>query len=347
LAQAIWSRSPTVEKPWIEVSAWSSLSLTAMKLSLLFSISVGVVVVLVSGGARASPPAKQAIDDALADGEVDSEDLLGRGITGRTMLRTAPGGETWVSLVGFTRRTITDEREVGGFIVVGLPFDRIARSSSKRAVTLVDLPSPDIPRPRGVPVVAPSPEGAPELSLTPRLARASVGAAWRVAGLGADDDRLDGIVSRARWSAVLPEARIRAVRFEDERLSADTGTDSARWRDSAGANVGLEARLTWRLDRLLYADDEPSFERMRLERRDARSRIAGKVLDCLFHWQRALLDLRTLPPGPPDRERMEISLRVLEAEAALDVLTGGWFTATVKSPRGMAGPPPPNNGSDL
>ena len=39
------------------------------------------------------------------------------------------------------------------------------------------------------------------------------------------------------------------------RMANTTGTDTSRLRDSAGANVGLEARLTWRFDRLIYADD--------------------------------------------------------------------------------------------
>jgi len=312
-----------------------------MKLSLLFSLGLGLL--LCTSSALAAPN-DVPLEDALADGEIDSEDVVGRGTTGRTVLRTAPGGQTWVSLAGFSRTTITNEREIGGFVVLSVPFDRLTRPRA-RQVSFVDLPTPETPRPRGVPVVAASESG--DLSLTPRLARASVAAAWRNAGIGSDDDRLDAIVSRARWSAVLPEARVRAVRFEDERLSADTGTDTARYRDSAGANIGFEARLTWRLDRILYADDEPSFERMRLERRDARSKIAGKVLEALFHWQRALLDLKTMPAtAPQDRERLEASLRVLEAEAALDVLTGGFFSS-VRSQRGTVTLPAAPTGADL
>jgi hypothetical protein len=108
----------------------------------------------------------------------------------------------------------------------------------------------------------------------------------------------------------------------------DTGTDTSKLRDSAGANVGFEARLTWRFDRLIYADDEPQFERIRLEQRDARARVGAKVLEALFHWQRAVLDLRTLPPAQQGtRDEADVRLRLMEAEAALDVLTNGWFTA--------------------
>jgi hypothetical protein len=173
--------------------------------------------------------------------------------------------------------------------------------------------------------------------LSPRVARTTVEAAWRAAGLGNDDARLDAIVARARWSGVLPETRLRAIRYDDDRLSSDGTGDPTRLRDSVGARVGLEARLTWRFDRLLYADDEPSFERMRLERHDARARIAGRVLEALFHWHRAWLEVRWAqaasrearePAGRPSRDEVEATLRVMEAEATLDVLTAGWFTSS-------------------
>lgn len=277
-------------------------------------LALSLVLLLLSmlpSSARASPRAV-ATDDALADGEVDPEDLVARATVGRAVAPLpAPRGQTWVSLVGFAHRnTITEQEEVGGLVVVGLPLEKIARPSTSAVTRVVAVEG-----------------GESTLALTSRLARASVGAAWRAAGIGPDDARLESITSRARWSAALPEARLRAVRFEDARLSTDTGTDSARWRDSAGANVGFEGRLTWRLDRLLYADDEPAFERMKLERHDARARIASRTLEALFHWQRAWIDLRSVPPmSKGTREEVDAALRVLEAEAALDVLTGGWFT---------------------
>ena len=286
---------------------------------------------LASREARASPGSKTD-QEQLGDGDLDAEDLVGRATVGRPLVRRAPGGEAWVSLGGFTRKMTTGEREVGGLIVVGLPFDRIARGGVRAAGAATAGPLPGAAA--NVVLTSTEPEGA---GVTARVARATVEAAWRAASLGSDDARLDAILSRARWSAVLPETRLRAIRFDDQRLSTDASTDTSRLRDSTGANVGLEARLTWRLDRLLYADDEPAFERMRLERHDARARIAGRVLEALFHWHRAWLEVRWAqaasrdarePPNRPSRDELESSLRVMEAEATLDVLTGGWFTST-------------------
>jgi len=121
-------------------------------------------------------------------------------------------------------------------------------------------------------------------------------------------------------------------------------TDTASFYDSVGANLVLELRLTWRFDRLLYAGDEPSIERVRLERQDARARVATHVLEVLFAWQRARFAEADAPPG--SRELQEARLRAAEAEATLDVLTGGWFTQRTappeKSPRAD---PDPDAGS--
>ncbi len=71
---------------------------------------------------------------------------------------------------------------------------------------------------------------------------------------------------------------------------------------------------------------------MRLERHDARSRIAARVLEALFHWQRARLELRWAQNAAREarepmrtRDEIEAALRMMEAEATLDVLTAGWF----------------------
>lgn len=311
-----------------------------------FVVLVVLVLTVTSVDARAAPPSPFALarsEDLLADGDIDAEDVVGRGTVGRAVARRAPGGETWLSLAGFTRRTLAGEREVGGFLVLGVPLDRLARAGTRAAI------GPAVAGASAGAAASAVVAAAAEIDgVTPKLARATVEAAWRVAGLGNDDARLDAIVSRARWSAVLPETRLRAIRFDDQRLSTDASSDTSRLHDSAGANVGLEARLTWRFDRLLYADDEPSFERMRLERHDARSRIAGRVLEALFHWHRAWLEVRWAqaasrearePPGRPSRDEVESALRVMEAEATLDVLTAGWFTSSRSRPV-MARPPP-------
>jgi hypothetical protein len=295
-----------------------------------WALAVAVFLALAPASARAAPPHAKPEEDAIADGDHDAYDLVGRATVGRAAVRSPPGGQAWLSLAGFTRSAAAGPSEIGGFVVVGLPLDRMGKLGTRAAMHEGTVPALSL---------ASATTGAEgeAIGLTPRAARATVEIAWRAAGLGVDDARLDAIMARARWSAALPETRLRAIRYDDERLYGDTTTDPTRSRDSTGARVGLEARLTWRFDRLLYGEDEPSFERMRMERHDARARIAGRVLEALFHWQRAWLEVRWAqaasrdarePPGRPSRDEVEAALRVMEAEATLDVLTAGWFTST-------------------
>jgi hypothetical protein len=159
------------------------------------------------------------------------------------------------------------------------------------------------------------------------MARACVAAALRASGLGTDDARVDELVARARSSAWLPEARTRAMRLWNDAAHTTTlaSTDTANFYDAVGANLVLELRLTWRLDRLLFAGDEPTLERIRLERQDARARLATRTLEVLFAWQRAVLGEEQAVPG--SRDALESRLRAIEAQATLDVLTAGWFSS--------------------
>lgn len=271
------------------------------------------------------------IEERYADGDLDTEDLvamrLGRGHVGASDLR----GRSWLTLKGFYAEKPGGLREVGAIVVLGIALDKIAAGPVHRTrdrVPFSDATGPPTlaptPAPPGASVGASAP---PRPFLTPQAARACVTAAWRASGLGVDDARIDAIVSRAHLSALLPETRLRAMRVFDQsaRVVDTPAVDQQRFYDASAANLWLEARLTWRLDRLLYADDEPTLERVRIERQDARSRVSARVLEALFLWQRASIDVQGAREGT--REHLEAALRALEAELALDVLTAGWFAA--------------------
>jgi hypothetical protein len=250
------------------------------------------------------------LEDGYASGDLDIEDLLdgakvGKSQNGAEQVRAG----TWVSLGGFWRVLSGGYQDVGILVVAGVAFDKLGQGRAHGGAFIGDgtakLQPVAPPPPAPLPPPAPSPAPAEEptgVVVTSAVARKAVAAAWRTSGLGVDDSKIDGMVARARASAALPEARFRAMRV-----------------------FLLDGRLTWRLDRLLYADDEPSLERLRLERADARSKIAGRVLEALFQWQRAWLAVHSAKPGT--REATDATMRLIEAEAGLDVMTGGWFGA--------------------
>ncbi len=273
---------------------------------------------------------ENAAEDRFLDGDLDAEDAahlpsFGRARVGATDLRA----KTWVSLLGFAKQFPTGARELGVGVVLGIAFDRIGQGSTHvardRALPFIAEGSPPSSSPRETPSAASPSQSSSTLSLSGALASGAVRAAWRTAGMDATDARVDEMIARARRSAALPEARLRALRVLNSGENVTYVDSAGHVYETIGANLSLEARLTWRLDRLLYADDEPTIERVRLERQEARARLGTHVLELLFGWQRALLDLATTPAG--SRGEMEAVLRRWEAEIALDVLTAGWFGA--------------------
>jgi hypothetical protein len=153
-----------------------------------------------------------------------------------------------------------------------------------------------------------------------------VRAALRVRGALRADDRLDGLAARSRASSALPELTLRAVRSTDQSLRlSPSGTLVNDYTQTGGAGLSLEARATWKLDRLVFADEELRVERLRAQRERSSERVVASVLKLLFTWHRARAHLSDPDLTPEEQLRLEVEQ--LEAEAALDVLTDGLFSS--------------------
>jgi len=274
--------------------------------------------------------------DRFVDGDIDAFDALS--LSRGAPHRFAAAGEAYrgmfLTLGGSVgRSSIRDES--GAFVVLGLPFDALFDPRPKPPIPPVQhalyeeagLPTrvstastapPSFRAPNVTVATEPSAEVAPP---SPTYARSVVAAAYRAASVGDGLGRLDDLASRARKSALLPEVRLRATRYVDDRASVDALADQNRFTDSSSQNLGLEARLTFRLDRLAFADEEPGLERARLDVLSFRAKLAQKALELLFKHHRARVIARE--PGP---EREEAAVVSAELAAALDALTAGWFS---------------------
>jgi hypothetical protein len=283
------------------------------------------------------------LEELFHDGELDEEDLarLTSSTAGTGTGQTPPGAstllaESWVSLVGFSRDLPTGIRDVGGFLVVGVALDKILQGRAHQVSTRGSIGEDASPRALpSVPSVLLS--ARTRLAIDAPLARGAVRSAWRASGIEVNDTRIDEMISRSRLSVLLPETRLRVVQMlQDGEHTTSYVNTAGTIIDTSGSTTTLEARLTWRLDRLLFAGDEPTLERVRLEREEARTRIGGRVLELLFAWQRALLDEAASDGG--SRAEVEAALRQSEAEISLDVMTAGWFGAqpVVRAQRGTS-----------
>jgi len=249
-------------------------------------------------------------EERYADGDVDFDDLLVRA----PHLAPRRTSATFVALTAFGHERRDGPGEVGVLLLAGMPLERLMPSAERGS-----------PKPRLVLAAAPR---SAEFALSSPLARAAVGAALQASGLG-DGEAEAAMASRARLAALLPEARLRAMRTTDQTARVDSASDEQRTTDAIGANLWLEARLTWRFDRLVYADDEPQLERIRGDRLEARAKLAMRTVELLVKWHRAKEEARLAPPDGP--EEREAELRALEAAVALDVLTAGWFGTHVSN----------------
>ncbi len=224
-------------------------------------------------------------------------------------------------------------QEVAGFVALTLPFDGFAapqRLAQQEHEEEEEGAEPEKPKPRPEPEPEPAPrKQAPKPLIHPRtfvvLVREGVRQALIVAGLPRDREKLDSLAGRARASAALPELRLRVARSDDETLRLTPSSDDPyRYTLAGGNDLLLEATATWRLDRLLFADEEVALMRLRVERDKAEAAVTARTLQKLFAWRRALA--ASSDPDLDYEARAEAALEAWEAHAELDVLTGGWFS---------------------
>lgn len=130
--------------------------------------------------------------------------------------------------------------------------------------------------------------------------------------------------SRARSSAWLPELRLRGAHGLDQTVApATSGVYGAPLTTRGGWDSAFEARLTFRLSRLIYDDGESSLLSMRQK---LRAQIEARVeegLTLLSAWVAAERKLRELELEP--EEALEQELLADRAALRLEVLSNGRF----------------------
>jgi len=261
--------------------------------------------VLVAARGFAEPPVAPARTDAL----------------GRT-------GDASVS-VGVLREQSDVRSDTAGFLRLQFPLDRTVAPRRALVASADDASYPVLESDVQDSVTDDEDERdgsvAPALNpaLLGRLARDALAAAQNAHGAVAFAREVDSAATRARTSAVLPEIRLRAVRSRDAALHLTPTVDDPYHSTFAdGDGVLLEAQATFRLNRLIFADEEVPLERLRIERERVNERLEARVLARLVAWHRALSH-EWSAPDPETRGRA--ALARIDAELELDALTDGWF----------------------
>lgn len=277
-----------------------------------------------------------------------------RDVASEALVEAPSGSPLWLAITGGAA-FLPEGRSFSAMVMLGVPLDRIGRGRRSFTAPIAGgpagaqteeetpalKPAPQSKKPRsGEEAPAPPPEAKgppqapapkntepaaaiePPVMVTPDLARTVVRAALKRAKLEDPWSRVDALASRSRAASLLPELRFRVSRLvdEDQQLSP-TEYDPTRITASGGTSLWLEARATWRLDRIVFGDDEMALERMRHDRAEAQAKLIEKVLDLLFAWQRA--EAQAASPLKTPEDRLLARLKAIEAKTSLDLLTGG------------------------
>jgi hypothetical protein len=138
--------------------------------------------------------------------------------------------------------------------------------------------------------------------------REVISAAYTASGLDHDPSR--SWIRRARIAGLVPWVTVRA------------GQDTS-WQDrdpNLSHQTTFEVRATWRLDRLLFDSRELEVASIEASRRRERRRLANRVIRSYFIWLRA---------KAAAARHVRWASHADEAQAELDALTDGWFSAAL------------------
>jgi hypothetical protein len=122
--------------------------------------------------------------------------------------------------------------------------------------------------------------------------------------------------TRSRWSAALPILSVHGSRDVNWQEGSSSSHSSVGAIDRA---QGVDVRLTWRLDRLLFDPDEPRLFDAEQKARKARVTLDQEVARSYFLWRKAVA---ARPAGA------DLTFAEGETFAQVDAFTGGWLTRT-------------------
>ena len=143
-----------------------------------------------------------------------------------------------------------------------------------------------------------------------------VAEAIRHGGFGAE--RARGLIRRSRASGILPDVKL-GVRRHDGRRRSEQSLIGDPVRLTSDAGLTFEASVSFELGRLVYGRDEVALERHRRRLRQDREETTRLVVE-LYYLRRRLQLERDLAGSTVDG-----SMRLAEAQALLDAMTGGAF----------------------
>ena len=174
---------------------------------------------------------------------------------------------------------------------------------------------------------APSAMRPEERSLL-RLVARTVEATRRAFETSSDRDRWAGMLRRARVSGAVPEVRLRGVVGIDRTTSSEDaiGIYPGETTTRGGRDSLVEARLTFRLDRLVFGSQEPSLARQLSQQELRKAERIESAVQAVQQWYQTVL--ASARSDLTDEERFSLFEQQQSHLVRAHLLTGGWFEGT-------------------
>lgn len=153
-----------------------------------------------------------------------------------------------------------------------------------------------------------------------------------------DPERARDAAERARLAGLLPRTQVDVRRGQGLDLSALQSTTGERNVWSSDDSLSVSGSVTFQLDRLLFASEEASLMRERRQLEERRLELVTQVVHLYF--ERRRLQVERDLAGTTE---IAIELRILEAEALLDVFTNGAFSRMMPESIARDEAPPPED----
>ena len=141
--------------------------------------------------------------------------------------------------------------------------------------------------------------------------------------------------SRSRIQAVLPQVTVRATKDNDNESRSLTryGETELAQDISATKVVGddlqLYAEARWKLSESIFNYQETAVMRENRYSAKERQKLLQTVTQTYFERKRTVIKLKRTKSGSQSHELLVLKLMQIEAE--LDALTGGWFTQQINA----------------
>lgn len=111
------------------------------------------------------------------------------------------------------------------------------------------------------------------------------------------------------------------------------GPTQSKQVQTGDSDFNFDVKAVWYLDQLLFSRDHLDISQEARYLSLERERILSQVRQFYFQRERGLKEFQLLKQaGAPSLEKELKQLEIAEATAALDNLTGGWFSAQIKNP---------------